>query len=128
MTMASGHVSLPLQKVPQELKGRRPVATRLDDGIEDFTLVVDCAPEIVELTPDPNEDFVQMPPIRRPRTSPADLAGVGATELKRPTAHLLGRDIDAAFGEQVLIIAIAQREPEIQPDGVLDDHGRKAAA
>jgi putative transposase len=38
------------------------------------------------------------------------------------------REIDPALGEQVRDVAIAQRELEIQPDGVLDDLGRKAMA
>ncbi len=102
--------------------------TRLDDGVKDFALVVDGAPEIVDLVADPDEYLVEMPAIRRSRTIAADLASVGAPELKRPTALRLVGDIDAAFGKQILNVALAQRKPEIQPDGVLDDLGRKAVA
>jgi hypothetical protein len=38
------------------------------------------------------------------------------------------RDINPALGEQLLDIAVAEREPEIDPDRVLDNLGGKAIA
>jgi hypothetical protein len=37
-------------------------------------------------------------------------------------------NIYAALGEHIFNIAIAEGKPEIQPDGVLDDHRRKSVA
>lgn len=73
--------------------------TRLDDGVKDFALVVDGAPEIVDLVADRDEYLVEMQAIRRSRMSAAALASIGAAELKCPTAHRLVGDIDAAIGE-----------------------------
>src|SRR5436189_16725 len=49
-------------------------------------------------------------------------------EFQHPAAHRLVRDIEPALGEKLLDIAVAQGEPEIQPDGVLDDDRGKAMA
>ena len=59
----------------------------------------------------------------RPRPQPAQLACVQHPELQRPAPDGFVGDLDTAFGEQILDIAVAQREAEIQPDGVLDDLG-----
>ena len=36
--------------------------------------------------------------------------------------------IDAARGEHILDVTVAQSEPKIEPDGLLDDDARKAVA
>jgi len=41
--------------------------------------------------------------------------------LQRPTPYRLIRNIDPTFGEQIFDVAKAERKPEIQPDGMLDD-------
>lgn len=50
-----------LQEPPHEFQRRFPVALRLDEDIQYFSLVVDCAPEIVDPIADPNEKLVEMP-------------------------------------------------------------------
>ena len=45
-----------------------------------------------------------------------------------PAAHRFVGDVDAALGQQVLDIAIAQGEPKVEPDRVLDDDRREATA
>ena len=47
-------------------------------------------------------------------------------ELQNASAHRLIGNIEPALGEQILHVATAQGEPEIQPDRVLDDWRRKA--
>jgi hypothetical protein len=42
-------------------------------------------------------------------------------ELQNASAHRLIGNIEPALGEQILHVATAQGEPEIQPDRVLDD-------
>jgi hypothetical protein len=37
-------------------------------------------------------------------------------------------NVETGLGKQLLDVAVAQREPEIQPDGVLDDETREAVA
>jgi hypothetical protein len=54
------------------------------------------------------------------------IAGIVQPELQRPTPDSLIRDINAAFGEQVLHITVTERKPEIQPDDMLNDLWRKS--
>ena len=53
---------------------------------------------------------------------------MGGTELAAPQANRLVADPNAALGEQLLHSAMAQVEPEVQPDGMADDLGREAMA
>jgi hypothetical protein len=47
------------------------------------------------------------------------------TEVFHPATHrLIGND-DPALSQQVLDIAKAEAEPDIEPDGLLNDHGGK---
>ena len=47
-------------------------------------------------------------------------------ELENPLPDGFVGDVETAFGEQLFNVAVAQREAEIQPDGVLNDEDRKA--
>ena len=40
-------------------------------------------------------------------------------------AHRFVRNVNAAFGQQILNIAVIEWKPEIQPDGMLDDLRRE---
>ncbi len=80
----------------------------------------------MDLGADPDEDLVQMPAVRRSWPATPDPCGIGPAEPERPPAHRLVGGFDAALGEQVLDIAVAQGEPKIEPDRVLDDFGREA--
>src|ERR1700730_4850928 len=49
-------------------------------------------------------------------------------EMLHPAPDSLIGDHDPAFRQQIFDVAEAQREPNIEPDRVLDDFGRKAIA
>jgi len=118
-------VSLPFQQPAQEFEGRLPVTPWLNDDVKNFALVVDGTPEVVDLAADPDEDLVQMPASRRPWPALSNPSGIDAAELERLPAHRLVGGVDATLGEQVLDIAIAQGEPKVEPNRMLDDRGRK---
>jgi hypothetical protein len=67
-----------------------------------------------------------MPAITRSRTAPSQSSGDRRSEFEHPTANALVGNVEPALGKQLLNIAIAQAEPEVQPDGMLDDERRKA--
>jgi hypothetical protein len=56
-----------------------------------------------------------MPAIARPGTTLAQPSRDRRTELQHPSPHRFVRDVESAFGQQFLDIAIAQGEAEIQP-------------
>src|SRR3954470_14820758 len=57
-----------------------------------------------------------------------DLVGERLAELEGPLPHRLVADENVASRQHLLDHAQAQREPEIQPDRVADDFGRKPVA
>ena len=69
-----------------------------------------------------------MPLIAGLRQPAADLVGEGLAELERPLPNRLVADRDATGGEDLVDMAQAQREAEIEPDGAADDLGREPVA
>jgi len=100
----------------------------LHDDVENLAFVVDGTPEIMDLAADPPEDLVEMPSVRGPRAPLSDQLCIASAEFQKPPAHGLVGRIHAALGEQILYVAIAEGEAEVESDRVLDDHGREAMA
>jgi len=100
----------------------------LDQHVENLALVIDSTPEIQPLARDAHHHLVQMPAIARPRAALAQPSRDRQAELQHPAPHGFVGDVEPAFGQQFLDIAIAQGEAEIEPDRMLDDLGREAMA
>src|SRR4051794_25656853 len=66
--------------------------------------------------------------IASPRQPAADPVRECLAELQRPLAHGLVADRDAARGQRLLDHPQAEREAEVEPDGVADDLRREAVA
>jgi hypothetical protein len=49
-------------------------------------------------------------------------------KLQHPLGNCFVRDVETTLGEQILDVPIAEREPTIKPDRVLDDGGRELVA
>src|SRR5438045_5488300 len=88
--------------------------------------MIDRAPQVHMPAGDPDDHFVEMPAITRSRTAPSQSPGDRRSEFEHPTANALVGNVEPALGKQLLNIAIAQAEPEAQPDGRLDDDRREA--
>ena len=69
-----------------------------------------------------------MPAIARPRTNLPQPPCNHRLEFQHPAAHALVGDIEPALGKQFLDVAVAEREAQVEPDGMLDDNRRKAVA
>jgi hypothetical protein len=50
------------------------------------------------------------------------------TELQNPAPHRFIGNLQAALGQELLDVEVAQGEAEIKPDRVLDDRWREAMA
>jgi len=87
--------------------GRRPVSTTLDQDLEDLALVVDGTPQIHLLASDPDNHFVEMPPIARSRAAPSQAPSDRRSEFEYPTANALIGEVEATLGKQLFDIAIA---------------------
>src|SRR5271165_6497104 len=98
-----------------------PVSLRLNEDIEDLVFGVDCAPEIDHPATDFQIDLVQMPDRMRSRATLAQVGCDGGPEMIHPPPDGLVGDHDPALGEQVFHVAEAEREPEVEPNRLLND-------
>jgi hypothetical protein len=62
-----------------------------------------------------------MPLAARPRSPGAQIASKLKPQFQDSSPDRLARNIKAAFGQQLLDVAVAEREAQIEPDGVADD-------
>jgi hypothetical protein len=93
-----------------------------------LALVVHRPPQAHALAADLHHHFVEMPASRRLGTGTAKVVSDQRTELQRPAPDRLIADLDTALRQQLLDVAKAQREPEVQPDGMPDHLRREAVA
>ena len=119
-------LALTLQELSEESPRRPPVPTGLDEKVNQVTVLVHGAPQILALTVDRDEDFVQQPRISESTLTSLQPPGVIGAELPAPLPNSFVRHDDAAFGQQILDIPEAQAVSVIHPDGVADDFRRKA--
>ena len=113
---------LPEQLAHQPL-GCPFVPARLDQDVEDLTLLIDSSPQIHSPAPDREHHLVHVPPARWSGSQSAQVAGEGGSKLQDPAPDGFVGNRDAAFGQEFLDVTVAQREPEIQPNGMPDDLG-----
>ena len=119
-------LSLTLQEFPKESPRRPPVPTGLDKEVDQVTVLIHRAPEILALTVNRDEDFVQKPRIAESALSALQPPGVVGAELPAPLPNGFVRHDEASLGKEILDIPEAQAVSVVQPDGVADDYRRKA--
>jgi len=117
-----------LQQLAHQFKRRPFVPPSLDQHVEDLALGVDGAPQIDHPAIDFQIDFVQVPRRMGFGSAFAQVRCDHRPEMVHPAPDGLIGDHDPAFRQQIFDVAEAQREPNIEPDRVLDDFGRKAIA
>ncbi len=120
------HKRKTLEQLPQEFHGCPLIAPPLDQNVEDVAVLIDRAPQVLLRAVDADEHLVQVPLVARTRASPTQRVRVGLAEFLAPLAHRFVGDDHPALGEQLLHVAIAEREAEIQPNRMADDRGREA--
>ena len=72
--------------------------------------------------------LIEMPLRCWPRASTVRFSGEHRPELQDPSPHRFVGDIQSALREQILDVAITERETHIKPNGVPDSCGRKVVA
>ncbi len=120
-----GFASLTFQELAEEPLGRSPVAARLDENVDHVAVLVNGAPEILPLTLDRHEDFVQVPRVAEATLSPLELSSVLRTKLPTPLSDSLVGHEDTPLGKKVFDISKTQTESVVEPDRVADDLRRE---
>ena len=81
-------LALPLQEFSEESPRRTPVPMRLDEDIDQITVLVHCTPEILTLTVGRDEDFVQKPRIAEATLTSLQPPSVVGAELRAPLTRV----------------------------------------
>ena len=119
-------LSLTLQEFSKESLRRTPVPTRLNENVNQATVLTHRALQILPLAVDRDEHFVQEPRIAKSTLSTFQPPRVVGAELPAPLPHGFVRHDDAPLGKEILDIPEAQAVSVIEPYGVADDGRRKA--
>jgi hypothetical protein len=104
------------------------VSRRLDDFIEDISVLIDRSPQPMLFAAADDDDLVKVPDIAAARSLALEAAGMIARELHRPPPHRLVGDDNSALVKHLLDQAKAQREAKVHPHRMRDDQRRKPMA
>jgi hypothetical protein len=91
-------------------------------------MLVDRTPQPMALALDLELYLIQMPLVARARPTTAQLERVCRAEFGAPFADCLVGDCCAPLGHELLNVAQAEGEAEVEPDRVSDNLGRVAMA
>ena len=90
--------------------------------------MIDGTPQIHLPAGDTHHHLVEVLAIARPWTAPTYPSRDHRSEFQHPTPKGFVRNVEPPFGQQFLDVAIAQREAQIEPDRMVDDHRGKTVA
>ena len=96
------------------------------DDLSGLAFVIDGAPEEHAPATDLHHYPIQMPPAGRWRPPTPQVGGDQPAELDHPAAHGLATGLDPALSQQLLDVANAEREAEIQPHRIADHIRRES--
>src|SRR5438034_8644363 len=115
-----------LQQFAEKLLGGSLISLALDQNIQNIAVLINCSPQIMNAAIDPEEHFIKIPLVPRPRRSSSQVVSIKLAELEAPFSDRLIAESDTAHRHHLFNIAEAQGEAEVQPDGMTDDLGREA--
>ena len=115
--------ALGFQQISKESDGCSPIPVRLHEDVQDVTVLVYCAPQILLATLDRDEHLLEMPSVSHPTAPAPQLPGVDRTEPLAPLPNRLVGDRHASLREEIFSIAEAETESIVEPDRDADDVG-----
>src|SRR3954471_18657629 len=97
---------------PEELahqpECRLLVAAALNQHVENLALMIDGAPQVHAFAGYPDHHLVEVPSIARPWPTPPQVSCDPGPEFQNPAPHRFIGNLEAALGQEILHIAIAQ--------------------
>jgi hypothetical protein len=119
---------VPVSVPPQQFHGCSFVAPSLHKQVENLAFIVNRAPQPKLPARNHHGHLVEMPLRRWPRASTAKFSSEQWPELQDPPSHRFVGHVEPTLSEQILDVAIAERETHIEPNGVPDDRRWKLVA
>jgi len=120
-----GSKALLLQQFAHQPQRDGLVPPRLHQQLEDLALGIVGTPQIHPPALDRDIRLIQVPCVRRARSQPTQVAGIRRSELVDSSVDRLIGDVEAAFGQRLLDIAVARSEPKIEPYRIPNDRRRE---
>ena len=114
-----------LQELAHQFQRGVLVSLGLDQHVEDLALSVDGPPKVGHSTVDFQIDLVQMPRRARLRPTLSQLSRDHRSEMVHPTPNGLVRHLHSALRQQILDVAQAEGEPEVEPYRLMNDLRRE---
>src|SRR5271155_3106611 len=105
-----GRKTLPLQQFSQQPQRGGLVTAALKQHVQHLAFAVDRPPQKQMSASEPDNHFVEVPPIIRPRAPADETRGDLGLEFQRPATDAFITDVNAALRQQLLDIAITERE------------------
>jgi hypothetical protein len=90
-------LSLTPHQSAEEPLGCVPIATRLQQNIDDITVLIHGTPKVLLLAVDSDKEFVQIPHIAEATLTPFQFPNVVWTELLTPASNRFIRNRDASL-------------------------------
>ena len=118
--------SLTLQQLSKESLGGAAISPRLNQNVDDIAVLIDRSPQVLLLTLNLHEHFIQIPEVAEPACFLLQPTSVLAAKLPAPLADRFKGDDDASLGQQIFDIPEAEAEAILEPYGVADDHRRES--
>src|SRR3979490_2324257 len=92
----------------------RPATTpALNQHVENLALVIGGAPQVHPFAGNPDHHLVEGPAVARARAAPSQLSCAPGPEFQHQAPHLFIGNLQAALGQEILNVAVAQSESEI---------------
>ncbi len=107
------HVPQALQQLAEEPLGGLFVPAALHQDVQDVAILIHGTPQIMILAVDLNEHLIEVPLISGPGTSSAQSISVCLAELEAPFSDGLIRESDAAYGQYLFNVTVAESETKI---------------
>jgi len=118
-------LALTAQQSTKEPLGCTLITSRLQQNINDITILIHGTPKILLLAVDSDEEFVQIPSITEASLFLLKTSGIVGSEFPAPLANGFVRNNYSAFGQKIFHITEAQTEAMIDPYGIAEISGGK---
>jgi hypothetical protein len=109
------------EQLAKKLLRRFRIAPALDQDIEDVVILIDGAPQVMAFAINRQKHFVQVPFVAWLGASTLQPIRVVLPKFQTPLADGFMGDVDTAFAQQFLHVAVAQGEAIVEPDAMADD-------
>jgi hypothetical protein len=117
-----------LEQLAEESFGRLSTAVPLHEDIQDMSVLIDCALEVMVLALGRQHHLVEVPFVSPSWLTSAQLIGKLLAKSQRPLPDRLPGKDDASACHQLLDIAKAQQERKVEPHHMAYDLARIAEA